>query len=139
MQESGDLLLRRSDGITAYHLANIIDDDHQGVTRIVRGADLLSSTPSQVYLQQVLDLQTPQYAHFPVAVDQQGRKIAKRDQAVDVADADPGVVLCNALTFLGQSPPAGIAGAEIRDILEWAVPNWDLAKIPRRMESEVWR
>lgn len=136
--ESGDFVVRRSDGITAYHLAAVVDDDYQGVTHVVRGADLLSSTPSQVYLQQLLNLKTPVYAHFPVAVDDQGRKIAKRDQARAIyGDNAAGAVLCAALDFLGQSPPAEMAGADTNEILEWGIKDWDLSKVPRIMQSEA--
>lgn len=135
--ESGDFVVRRSDGITAYHLAAVVDDDYQGVTHVVRGADLLSSTPSQVYLQHLLHLKTPVYAHFPVALDQRGRKIAKRDQAASLNGGDPGSVLHAALAFLGQSPPAEMAGADTDEILEWGIKNWDLSRVPRILQSEA--
>lgn len=136
--ESGDFVVRRSDGITAYHLAAAVDDDYQGVTHVVRGADLLSSTPSQVYLQRLLNLKTPVYAHFPVAVDDQGRKIAKRNQArAAYGDKSTGAVLYAALDFLGQSPPGEIAGADTNKILEWGIKNWNISRIPRIMQSEA--
>ncbi len=134
-QETGDFIVHRADGITAYHLAAAVDDARQGVTRVVRGADLLPSTPPQVYLQQCLGLATPAYAHFPVAVDADGRKISKSEQApaADVA-ANPGGVLFSTLAFLGQNPPAELDSAHVTEILDWAVQNWDLASIPKRME-----
>jgi glutamyl-Q tRNA(Asp) synthetase len=134
--ECGDFVVRRSDGIIAYHLATVVDDAWQEISHVVRGADLLPSTPQQVYLQQLLQLPTPVYCHFPVAVDAAGRKVAKRQGAVPVVDEHhPGTGLLAALAFLGQQVPEDSDNAE--DILRQAAQNWDLAKVPRQMEITV--
>jgi glutamyl-tRNA synthetase len=77
-REVGDFIVRRKDGLYAYQLAVVVDDAHQGVTEVVRGRDLLSSTPRQIMLQRALALPTPDYAHIPLLVDESGARLAKR-------------------------------------------------------------
>lgn len=128
---TGDFILRRSDGLIAYNLAVVVDDAAQGISHIVRGADLLNTTFNQVYLQSVLKLLTPAYAHHPLAVDGSGRKISKQDGATDVlADARPETVLLRALRFLGQNPGQDLEGAGKQDILAWAVTHWNIGAVP---------
>jgi len=129
--ESGDFILKRADGLFAYQLAVVVDDAAAGVTHVVRGADLLPSTPRQVYLQGCLGLPTPAYAHLPVAVNAAGEKLSKQTLAVPVDAARPAPALHAALVFLGQRPPRELAAAPPRDILAWANPNWDIARVPR--------
>ena len=124
---TGDFILRRSDGLVAYNLAVVIDDAFQHITRVVRGADLLDTTFNQIYLQSVLNLPTPVYAHHPLAVDDNGKKISKQDGATDVlAGASPEDILLQALRFLGQIPEPGLACADKREILTWAVTHWKI-------------
>lgn len=130
---TGDFILRRSDGLIAYNLAVVTDDAAQGITHIVRGADLLDTTFNQVFLQSVLNLPVPVYAHHPLAVDQRGKKISKQDGATDVlAGVSPEEVLFRTLHFLGQGPDPKLAQAGKRDILDWAVANWKIDLIMER-------
>jgi len=118
-REVGDFVLRRADGQFAYQLAVVVDDAAQGVTDVVRGADLLGSTPRQIYLQRLLGLPAPRYLHVPVAVDANGEKLSKQTGARVIGKED----LRRALLFLGQ--PASETLAE-------AVRAWDPALIPAR-------
>lgn len=129
--DAGDFILLRADGLFAYQLAVVVDDAEAHVTHIVRGADLLPSTPRQIFLQQCLGLPTPAYAHLPVAVNADGEKLSKQTLAVPVDAGRPGPALHAALAFLGQHPPPELAGAPPQDILAWAVANWHLARVPR--------
>lgn len=135
--EIGDFVIRRADGVFAYHLAVVVDDAEQGVTDVVRGSDLLASTPQQIYLQQRLNLLTPRYAHLPVAVDAGGAKLSKQTYAAALDDRRPGDALLAALRFLGQTPPAQLATAEPATLLAWAVENWQPRRIPRRPAIKV--
>jgi glutamyl-Q tRNA(Asp) synthetase len=99
-REVGDFVLRRADAQFAYQLAVVVDDDAQGVTDVVRGADLLDSTPRQIFLQRLLGLRSPRYLHVPVVVDAQGAKLSKQTDARGIDRHD----LRRALRFLGQSP-----------------------------------
>ena len=127
---TGDFILRRSDGLIAYNLAVVVDDAAQDITHIVRGADLLDTTFNQVYLQSVLSLPTPAYAHHPVVVAADGKKVSKQDGATDVlAGVSPETVLLRALRFLGQAPDPKLAQAGKREILDWAVTHWTISAI----------
>lgn len=123
-REAGDFVLRRADGQFAYQLAVVVDDADQGVTDVVRGADLLDSTPRQIYLQRLLGLPTPRYLHVPVAIDAKGEKLSKHAGARSIDQED----LRRALRFLGQ--PAS-------DNLAAAVRAWDPRLIPARRAREV--
>lgn len=141
-RDVGDCVLLRADGLFAYQLAVVVDDADQGVDHVVRGADLLHSTPRQIYLQGLLGLPTPAYAHLPVAVDAAGNKLSKQTRAAPVDAAHPGPALLAALAFLGQQPPpelrrarSGGAPAERRrasaDFWAWALAHWKLENVPR--------
>ncbi len=127
-RDVGDFVLRRRDGLHAYQLAVVVDDGLQGVTDVVRGADLLASTPRQILLQRALGHATPRYLHLPVAVDARGEKLSKQTRAAPVEPARAPALLRAALAFLGQDvPEAGRAEA----ILAAAVRAWDPRRIPR--------
>lgn len=128
--EIGDFVLRRADGLFAYQLAVIIDDAELGVTEIVRGADLLSSTPRQIYLQRLLELPTPNYAHLPVLVNAQGQKLSKQTLAPALAAAEPLAALRHAMDTLGHPPPAEIDTLE--SFWQWAPATWRMANVPSR-------
>jgi glutamyl-Q tRNA(Asp) synthetase len=103
---SGDFIIKRADGLFAYQLAVVVDDAMQGITHIVRGADLLDSTPRQIHLQQQLGFYQPSYAHIPVAVNQQGEKLSKQTHAEAIAPAQKITLLKQAFAFLGLTPPS---------------------------------
>lgn len=124
---TGDFILRRADGLIAYNLAVVVDDAAQGITHVVRGADLIDTTFNQVYLQTVLGLPTPGYAHHRLVLDDDGRKMSKQDGATDVlAGAKPEHVLLRALDFLGQTPQPDLSRAHKQEILAWAITHWDI-------------
>jgi glutamyl-Q tRNA(Asp) synthetase len=128
-REVGDFVLLRADGIYAYQLAVVVDDAEQGVTDVVRGADLLDSTPRQIYLQQLLGYATPRYLHVPVALNAAGEKLSKQTDAAPIELAGPAAALARALLFLGHVPPGGL---DARELLGWARGNWQPERIPAR-------
>lgn len=130
-REVGDFVIRRADGYFAYQLAVVVDDADQGMTQIVRGADLLGSTARQIYLQRQLGYPTPDYLHFPLVLGPDGKKLSKSAQAPALGYRRPDVTLMHALTVLGQTPPEGLSAAEL---LIWATQHWDTTRIPRRIE-----
>jgi len=133
----GDFVLKRADGLFAYQLAVVVDDAAQGVTHIVRGADLLDSTPRQIYLQQILDLPMPSYAHVPIAVNSKGEKLSKQTLAAPISIDLAEQQLLTALDFLGQNPPAEMQNAKQEEVWRWAFANWSLANIPRQRTIKV--
>jgi glutamyl-Q tRNA(Asp) synthetase len=129
----GDFIIRRKDGLIAYVLAVVLDDHAQRVTEIVRGVDLLNFTPAQVYLQQLLDLNTPDYMHVPVAVNPSGFKLSKQTGALAINDATPAENLVRCLEFLEQDPPASLATASVPDVWTWAKAHWQ----PQRLAGHT--
>ncbi len=131
----GDFALRRGDADYLYQLAVVVDDSVTGVTQVVRGDDLLSSTPRQIYLQRMLGLPQPDYCHLPLVTGPGGSKLSKRDNLVsfDLGNLKGGesALLLAVLRFLGQTPPADLAGSGCRDVLEWGTTCFDAALIPR--------
>jgi glutamyl-Q tRNA(Asp) synthetase len=127
--EVGDFVLRRRDGLFAYQLAVVVDDAAQGITEIVRGTDLIDSTPRQIYLQRMLSLPAPAYCHLPIVVDASGAKLSKQTGAAPVSSMPPSLALVHALEFLDQDPTPGLATAEPREVLAWALEHWDPASL----------
>ena len=134
-KEVGDFVVSRADGVVAYHLAVVVDDAEQGVGEVVRGCDLLDSTPRQILIQRALGLPTPEYAHLPVASDGDGRKLGKQDLARPIAAEPPGAVLVDVLEFLGQDPPRKLARAPATEVVAWATARWDSARVPPRRSA----
>jgi glutamyl-Q tRNA(Asp) synthetase len=132
--EVGDFIIKRKDGLYAYHLAVVMDDQAQGITDIVRGLDLLDSTPRQIYLQQLLGYPTPRYLHLPIVVNETGQKLSKQTFAEPVPDNQPGPCLWACLKALGQNPPEQLRSAPPADILAWGTEHWQRAGIPRKTE-----
>jgi glutamyl-queuosine tRNA(Asp) synthetase len=128
-KETGDFVVRRRDGLFAYQLAVVVDDAAQGITKVVRGADLLSSTPRQLALQRVLGLAQPEYAHVPVATDQNLIKLSKSAGAGAVDLRDPAAELWRALRFLRQAPPLELRLSGLPTLWEWAIRNWQVQSI----------
>lgn len=126
----GDYVIRRADGVHAYQLAVVLDDAWQGVTDVVRGADLTASTPRQILLQQALGLPTPAYAHLPLVLDRLGRKLSKSEAAAPVDPTDPIPAALRALRHLGQDLPPETPGTAA-ELWSWAIPRWDLGRVPR--------
>jgi glutamyl-Q tRNA(Asp) synthetase len=122
--EVGDFVVKRADGLFAYQLAVVVDDVYQGITDVVRGADLLYSTPRQIYLQQLLGIRTPAYMHLPVVVNAQGEKLSKQTLARPVENNNAASTLVDALVFLRQQPPLELRLSKIEQISAWAISNW---------------
>ena len=130
--EIGDFILRRSDKIYAYQLAVVVDDSAQGITNVVRGADLLDSTPRQIYLQKLLGYPTPIYTHLPVAVNNDGEKLSKQTKAAHLDISNPVKQLIEAVNFLGQEPPIELLRENLMSFWKWAFINWDPEKIHKK-------
>lgn len=136
-RESGDFVLRRVDGIFAYQLAVVVDDAEQNITHIVRGADLLDSTPRQIYIQQLLGYPLPSYMHLPIVTNADGKKLSKQTRAapIDLSKALPQLIA--AIRFLGQTPPADLAAGDLPSFWQWALENWQVGKIPQASRSLI--
>lgn len=130
-REAGDFVVSRADGLAAYQLAVVVDDATQGITNVVRGADLLDSTPRQIHLQQLLGHVTPRYAHVPVAVNAQGEKLSKQTYAPAALAERAAEYWVEVLTFLGQFVVEGLPRASIREIRLHAIANWRLEAVPK--------
>lgn len=130
--EVGDFVIRRRDGLHAYQLAVVIDDAFQGITAVVRGADLLHSTPRQVILHRMLDLVVPDYAHLPVVTDANGIKLSKSAGAAAIDIARPTYEVWRALEFLQQAPPLELRRAGLATLWEWAIKHWQ----PQRLNGQ---
>ncbi len=128
-REVGDFIIRRADGLVAYQLAVVVDDADQQITHVVRGADLLESTPRQLYLQQLLELPAPIYLHLPVAVDAGNEKLAKQTFARDVSAGEGNAALLDALAFLNQTVPDSPQDASREELWQWAIANWEPGRI----------
>lgn len=131
-REVGDFVLRRADGWWAYQLAVVVDDAAQGITDVVRGCDLLDSTPRQIFLQRRLGLPTPAYAHLPLVLDDTGNKLGKSLQSLPVDADDPWPSLAAAWRLLGQADGALARCGDIETALARALEQFDPATIPRR-------
>jgi len=136
-RHTGDFILRRADGLYAYQLAVVIDDAQQGITDIVRGADLLGSTARQIWLQTRLGLPTPNYLHLPVAVKADGAKLSKQTFAAPLDPARPTPQLARALRCLGHAVPAGLERETPQQFLAWATETWDPGTLPRVQTIEA--
>ena len=132
--ESGDFVILRRDGLIAYQLAVVVDDQLQEVTDVVRGIDLMDSTPRQIWLQQLLGYATPTYCHLPVAVNKLGQKLSKSHGAGGVDLQYPEGNLLLALQALGQRPPPELKTSGITDIWQWAFESWDIAVLEQMTE-----
>jgi glutamyl-Q tRNA(Asp) synthetase len=129
--EVGDFVLRRADGYWAYQLAVVVDDHAQGITDVVRGADLLDSTPRQILLQRALGLPTPAYLHLPLLLDDAGRKLSKSEAAHPLDPAHPLPALRQAWAALGQDPGCLPADGSPAALLARASAGFDPARLPR--------
>lgn len=130
-QEIGDFVVKRADGLYAYQLAVVVDDAAQGITHVVRGADLLGSTTRQIHLQRLLGLPTPIYAHLPVVLSPSGEKLSKQTGAAAINVKKGGTALYDALTFLGQAPPPDLAQEKPEVVVDWGRAHWNLSAVPK--------
>ena len=122
--ESGDFVVQRRDGLVAYHLAVVVDDEFSGVTEVVRGIDLLDSTGRQIWLQENLGYRTPAYMHVPVVTHADGSKLSKLTGAPGIRDDRAATNIVTALVALKQRPPADLSAAPLKEIWGWARDNW---------------
>ena len=132
-REVGDFIIRRRDGLYAYQLAVVLDDGAHGVTDIVRGADLLDSTPRQLYLQELLGLSQPRYLHVPLIVQPDGHKLGKSYRSPPLTPEQATPLLLRALRALGQTTDDSLAHASPREVLDWGIAHWDAGLIPRAL------
>ena len=133
-RQTGDFVIRRRDGVIAYQLAVVMDDIAQGVTDIVRGADLLDSTPRQLWLYRLLGVPAPTYLHIPLMMARRGEKLSKRLGSAPIESGQAPASLFAALTALCQQPPARLRSASVEQILAWAVAHWQPQQMPARHE-----
>lgn len=130
-KEVGDFVLHRVDGLFAYQLAVVVDDIDAGITQVVRGADLLSSTPRQIYLYRCLDVVPPNYFHLPLAFGDNDKKLSKRNGDIGlITPANGSNMVWRALEFLGQSPPEELFNSTPEELFSWGKENFHAEKIP---------
>ncbi len=129
LAESGDFIVHRRDKLVAYHLAVVVDDNLHGVTDIVRGIDLMDSTPRQIWLQRLLGYQTPAYAHIPVAVHPDGDKLSKLTGARELDIDKAPAILVSALDALRLETPAALSNEPLSSIWDWAMSAWDIDRL----------
>lgn len=120
----GDFAVRRRDGLFSYQLAVVVDDEFQGITHIMRGSDLLDSTPRQIFLQKCLGYRQPEYAHLPVALNRDRQKLSKQNHAAALVTGRESVNLWMALAWLQQRPPPVLQRLDVGEILNWARSHW---------------
>ena len=132
-RDVGDFVIRRRDGLYAYQLAVVIDDIAQGVNAIVRGADLLDSTPRQLYLQELLGAPAPSYLHVPLITQPDGHKLGKSYRAPPLSPEQARPLLLRALRALGQAAPEQLLELTPRALLVWAAQHWQVERIPKRI------
>ncbi|MEQ9861025.1 tRNA glutamyl-Q(34) synthetase GluQRS [Pectobacterium cacticida] len=125
-----DFIIRRRDGLFAYNLAVVIDDNDQGVTEIVRGADLIEPTVRQLSLYQQLGYAIPTYVHLPLVLNEEGNKLSKQNHAPALPHGDPRPVLLAALQFLHQPLPENGQDMSLSALIAWAIAHWSLERVP---------
>jgi len=133
--ECGDFVIKRRDDLFAYQLAVVVDDALQGVTEVVRGTDLLDSTPRQIYLQQQLGYAQPDYLHLPLVVDENQQKLGKSTGGAALDSSQPVKPLVAALKHLGQQPPDELYTTELKSFWQWAIEHWKLHNIPKQNQT----
>jgi len=129
-QEIGDFVIYRKDNLPAYQLATAVDDVEQGITHVMRGCDLLDSTPRQMYLHHLLGMTSPRYAHIPVLAKKDGQKLSKQNLAAPLDLSKCSNNLFQALQLLEQDPPHSLQHQSSQDILDWAIRHWSPKNIP---------
>lgn len=125
----GDFIIQRKDQLFSYQLAVVLDDHYQGITNVMRGSDLVDSTPRQIYLQRCLGYSQPQYAHIPIATNALGQKLSKQNCAASLKQGEESLTLWSALDWLQQSPPESLHNSSVNEIIAWAIAHWNSKKI----------
>lgn len=134
--QSGDFIVKRADRIFAYHLVAAVDDSEENITEVIRGADLISSTAPQQYLQQCLKRSSPLYGHHPLVVDSQSKiKLSKASQAPALKPEDAVSNLFDVLTFLNQYPPSELKKGKLNELWYWAITHWSIKKLIPQMRD----
>ena len=131
LQDTGDFVIKRKDGLFAYQLAVVVDDAFQKISHVVRGVDLLDSTARQIYLQQQLNLKTPEYSHIPIVVNPLGQKLSKQHFADPIDPLDRQNLLHTAIKFLGMRPPESNSKLSVDQQLQWGISHWDIQNVPK--------
>jgi len=132
-RDVGDFIIKRADNLFAYQLAVVVDDEDQGITEVVRGSDMLDSTPRQILLQQYLSYSIPDYAHIPLATKPDGSKLSKQSMARAIPLDDPIPTLIKALNFLGQQPPEDLGDSNVESIWAWVIEHWSINTVPAQL------
>lgn len=127
-----DFIIHRKDGLFAYNLVVVLDDNYQGITEIVRGADLLPVTAKQISLYQLFNFTIPNYCHLPLALDSHGNKLSKQNHASPIDIKKTKLLTVQALQFLGQQIPENWQDATQKALLDWAISHWDINHIPKQ-------
>lgn len=126
----GDFIVRRRDRLFSYQLAVALDDGLEGITHVIRGADLLDSTARQIYLHQLLGLVSPDYGHLPMVINNQGQKLSKQTHAPALDSDKSGENLALSLDILGLNPPEDISQSSCEEILAWGISHWNINSVP---------
>lgn len=130
LNQAGDFILWRRDHLPAYQLACSLDDSYQGISHVIRGSDLLDSTPRQMHLLHCLGFAAPRYGHIPVLSNAQGQKLSKQNLAPELDSRKVLANLLDCLRLLGLHTPAELAKASKQQVLDWAIDHWQLSKTP---------
>ncbi|MEZ8283365.1 tRNA glutamyl-Q(34) synthetase GluQRS [Vibrio splendidus] len=131
-----DFIIKRRDGLFAYNLAVVLDDIEQGVTEVVRGADLIEPTGRQISLYKTLKQKTVSYLHLPLATDGLGNKLSKQNHAAAIDLDNPKPTLLDAMRFLGFDIPHALCEASMGEILLWGSQQWNVSQLPDSLQKE---
>lgn len=135
--EVGDFVVQRKDQLFSYQLAVVVDDAEQNISHIIRGSDLYHQTPRQVWLQACLGYKQPIYGHLPIITNNQGQKLSKQNLAAPLDMSQAPALLSEALERLGQATPCTFRQAPVEEQLAWAVAQWDISSVPKRMQDPI--
>ncbi len=136
LKDCGDFVIKRKDGLYSYQLAVVVDDAYQGVSHVVRGTDLIESTPWQIYLQSLLNIEQPIYAHIPILVNSDNQKLSKQTFAKSIDNEDPLSILLTAYTYLNQQPFQK-RPVNIQQFWQHAIEHWNINKVTKVNEFKV--
>ncbi|OTQ74227.1 MULTISPECIES: tRNA glutamyl-Q(34) synthetase GluQRS [unclassified Gilliamella] len=127
-----DFIIHRKDGLFAYNLVVVLDDNYQGITEIVRGADLLPVTAKQISLYRLFNFTIPNYCHLPLVLDNHGNKLSKQNHASPIDSKKANLLTAQALQFLGQQLPDNWQDASQTQLLDWAITHWKINQVPKQ-------